>query len=216
MEVIVHFPSFACLALDLQQASSKSCSQTGISDSWYPNTRKMEAKSQLWEADRFLLCARTTATKTFCSQPGACVGETYFIMTNCGVPQWDIQGQLDFELHVVSCPLFLIVLERLFTTSCIAILLPWSQDKGMQGNHSMDFLPNNSFSQSHVPVKSIPCIQEEVKQRLVCLLILFCFVLLSWDVSSNLEEHFGSSFQPPNSVPSHTYCPGSVRNNLIV
>lgn len=58
----------------------------------------------------------------------------------------------------------------MFTVSCIAILLPWSQDKGMQVNHSKNFLPSNSFSQSHVPVKSVSCIQGELKDRLVCLL----------------------------------------------
>jgi len=87
IEVIVHFPFFGWLALDLQRTSFKSCSQAGVSDFRYPNTRQTEAKSQIWGADRFLLRARTTAAKAFCRQPGARVGQTDFIVTNCGVPQ---------------------------------------------------------------------------------------------------------------------------------
>lgn len=53
------------------------------------------------------------------------------------------QCQLDFELYVIS---FVIVLERVFTISCIAILLPWSQDKSIQENHRISYLVSHSLS----------------------------------------------------------------------
>lgn len=63
-----------------------------------------------------------------------------------------------------------------------------------------DFLPSISFSQSHVPVKSISCIQGEVKQRLVCLLVCFFF---PERVPQDLRNLSGPSFSPqiqPNLI----------------
>lgn len=84
-----------------------------------------------------------------------------------------IHCQLDFEIPVASCFLVFFNLGRVFTISCIVILLPWSQDNSMQENLNTHFLPNNSFCQPHVPGKSISCIQGEVKQSLSLLVCFF-------------------------------------------